>query len=109
MAPAPRRSLAAELAGMFPEATAVKLRVRVKALRNSAPPLEETTWIEYGTARELLFASSLPLEFEDRVRIENSDGSFCAEAAVVAVQVHNGRKAVAARFLGEVTNWIIQP
>ena len=73
-APGSRRSIAAELAGMFPEATAVRLRVRVKALRGSAQPLEETTWIEYGTARELLFASTLPLEFEDRVRIENADG-----------------------------------
>ena len=94
---------------MFPEATPLRLRVRVKALRSSAQPLEETTWIEYGTPRELLFASTLPLEFEDRVRIENGDGSFHAEAAVVAVQVHNGRKAVAARFVGEVSNWIIQP
>ena len=107
--PTPRRSIAADLAGMFPEASPMKLRVRVQALRRSAEPLEEITWIEYGTARELLFASTLPLEFEDRVRIENADGSFHAEAAVVAVQVHNGRKAVAARFLGEVTNWIIQP
>lgn len=94
---------------MFPEATPVRLRVRVKALRSTAQPLEETTWIEFGTARELLFASSLPLEFEDRVSIENADGSFRAEAAVVAVQFHNGRKAVAARFLGEISNWIIQP
>lgn len=101
--------MAADLAGMFPEATPVRLRVRVKALRPSALPLEEITWIEFGTAHELLFASTLPLEFEDRVRIENADGSFRADAAVVAVQVHNGRKAVAARFLGEVSNWIIQP
>jgi hypothetical protein len=101
--------MATELAEMFPDATPLRLRVRVRALRSSAQPLEETTWIEYGTARELLFASTLPLEFEDRVRIENADGSFKAEAVVVAVQFHNGRKAVAARFLGEVTNWIIQP
>jgi len=94
---------------MFPEATPVRLRVRVIAVRGRGEPLEETTWIEYGTARELLFASTLPLEFEDRVRIENADGSFQAEAAVVAVEFHNGRRAVAARFLGEVANWIIQP
>ncbi len=94
---------------MFPEATPVRLRVRVIAVRGPGEPLEETTWIEFGTARELLFASTLPLEFEDRVRIENADGSFQAEAAVVAVEFHNGRRAVAARFLGEVANWIIQP
>jgi hypothetical protein len=57
----------------------------------------------------MIFASSLPLEFEDRVRVSNSDGSFDARATVVAVRYHEGRKAVAARFLGEVGNWIIKP
>ncbi len=65
--------------------------------------------IEFGTAQEVIFASSLPLEFEDRVRLMNSDGSLDARATVVAVRYHEGRKAVAARFLGEVGNWIIKP
>jgi hypothetical protein len=51
----------------------------------------------------------LPLEFEDRVRLVNSDGSFDAQATVVAVRYHGGRKAVAARFLGDVGNWIVKP
>jgi len=51
----------------------------------------------------------LPLEFEDRVRILNSDGSLDAGATVVAVRYHDGRKAVATRFVGEVGNWIIKP
>jgi hypothetical protein len=103
------QSEAAGLADLFPEATPVRIPVRVSALRGPAPKLEENTVIEFGTAREVLFSSSLPLEFEDHVRIENSDRSLQAEAAVVAVKFHNGRKAVAARFLTEVSNWIIKP
>ena len=104
-----QQSEAAELADLFPEATPVRIPVRVSAVRGPAQKLEENTVIEFGTAREVLFRSSLPLEFEDRVRIENSDRSLQAEATVVAVKFHNGRKAVAARFLTEVSNWIIKP
>jgi hypothetical protein len=105
----PRPSAAAGLAALFPEATAVRIPVRVTALWGQARKLEEHTVIEYGTAREVLFASTLPLEFEDRVQIENSDSSLLAEATVVAVQFEAGRKAVAARFLRDVSNWIIKP
>jgi hypothetical protein len=69
----------------------------------------EQTVIEYGTPREVLFVSHLPLEFAGRVRVENADGSLKAEAAVVALQVYDGRIAVAARFSGEVSNWIVKP
>ena len=71
--------------------------------------LQEQTVIEFGTAHEVLFASTLPLEFEDEVRLMNSDGSLDARATVVAVRYHGGRKAVAVRFVGEVGNWIIKP
>jgi len=71
--------------------------------------LKEQTVIEFGTAHEVLFSSSLPLEFEDSVRLVNSDGSLDARATVVAVRSHGGGKAVAARFVGEVGNWIIKP
>jgi len=107
-APGRPQSVAAGLAELFPQATPVRIPVRVSALRGRAQKLEENTVIEFGTAREVLFASVLPLEFEDHVQIENSDRSLLAEAAVVAVTFHNGRKAVAARFLKEVSNWIIK-
>lgn len=71
--------------------------------------LQEQTVIEFGTAREVLFALTLPLEFEDRVRLRNSDGSFDARATIVAVRYDSGRKAVAARFTENVENWIIKP
>ena len=97
------------LAQLFPAASPVRIPVRVTTLSAGRRRLHEQTVIEFGTAREVLFASALPLEFEDRLRVENSDGSLDARAIVVAVRYHDGRKAVAARFEGEVGNWIIKP
>jgi len=104
-----RESVAAGLAALFPQATPVRIPVRVTARRGTAQMLAENTVIEFGTTREVLFSSCLPLEFEDRVFIENSDRSLQVEATVVAVKLRDGRKAVAARFLSEVSNWIIKP
>ena len=96
------------LAQFFPEATAVRIPVRVSGTDAHGQGFSEHTLIEFGTPSEVLFASALPLEFDDRVRLENSDGSLSAEAVVVAVQYYNGKMAVAARFLGEISNWIIK-
>ena len=79
------------------------------AIETGRQSLQEKTVIEFGTSQEVLFASTLPLEFEDRVRVVNSDGSLDARAKVVAVRYHDGMKAVAARFVGQVENWIIKP
>ncbi len=98
-----------KLAQLFPAALPVRIPVRVTTLSSGRRRLQEQTVIEFGTAQEILFASTLPLEFEDRVRLANSDGSLDARAIVVAVRYHGGRKAVAARFEGEVENWIIKP
>lgn len=97
------------LAQLFPTASPVRIPVNVTALVAGRRRLREQTVIEFGTAQEVLFSSKLPLEFEDRVRLVNSDGSLDARATVVAVRYHGGRKAVAARFVGEVQNWIIKP
>ena len=97
-----------KLAQLFPSASPMRIPVRVVTLATARRPLQEQTVIEFGTAQEVLFSSSLPLEFEDGVRVLNSDGSLDARATVVAVRYHDGRKAVAARFVGEVGNWIIK-
>jgi hypothetical protein len=93
----------AKLARFFPEAVPVHLPVRV-----TRGALSENAVIQFGTPREALFASGLALDFEDKVRLENSDGSLNTEAEIVAMQLHDGNAAVAARFLGDVTNWIIK-
>lgn len=101
-------SIVARLAEFFPEATPVKIPVRIAGGEVGGLGLSENTVIEYGTPTEVLFASSLPLEFADRLMINNSDGSLEAEVFVVGVQYHGGRTAVAARFMRPVKNWIVK-
>lgn len=98
----------AALAGFFPRAIAVRIPVRVSRLGGKQPPVSENTIIEFGTPQEVLFASGMPLDFEDRIHLENNDGSLAIEAEVVAMQLHQGKTAVAARFLKSVPNWIIK-
>ena len=120
------------LARFFPEATPVRIPVRISrnqqesgidlraseeklldGLRNGAgpenpwQPLQETV-IEFGTPQEVLFVVAQPLEFADLLLLESRDGSFRAEASVVAVQYHPERTVVAARFLKPVPNWIVK-
>jgi len=105
-------SLVAGLASFFPEATPVRIPVQLARTlegdEGSAARFSESTVIEFGTPREVLFASSTPLEFADVVRLRTADGSLDAEASVVAVQYHPGKTVVAARFVKEVPNWIVK-
>ncbi len=86
----------------------MRIPIEVTRLHAGGLKLAANTVIEFGTPAEVLFASSLPLEFDDRVHLQNVDGSLVADATVVAVQYHEGKRAVAARFLSEVANWIIK-
>ncbi len=98
----------AQLAKFFPAAAPVRIPVRLARL-GTGDLSTESTVIEFGTPREVLFACVLPLEFADQIRLQNSDGSLDVEALVVAVQYDSGRTAVAARFAGEVPHWIVKP
>ncbi len=102
-------SVVGRLAKFFPQATPVRIPVTLTRVGRESGALSENTVIEFGTPREVLFASSVPLEFSETLRLQNSDSSLDAEASVVAVQYHNGRTAVAARFTREVANWNVKP
>ena len=105
-------SVVAGLARFFPDATPVRIAVQLArtldADGSAAASFTESTVIEFGTPREVLFACNTPLEFADGVRLRTADGSLDIEASVVAVQYHPGRTVVAARFLRDVPNWIIK-
>ena len=101
---AARASIVGSLALFFPEAVPLRLGVRVAMATGAS----EQTVIEFGTANEVMFASSLQLEFGDQLTLSNSDGSLLATAQVVAVQFHAGEAAVAARFSQRVSNWIVR-
>ena len=98
----------AELAKFFPGAVPVRIPVCVsKTNAVSGEPAEQTV-IEFGTAEEILFISSLPLDFDDTVRVCNADGSLNTVAKIIAMRLHHGRMVIAARFLEGVANWIIK-
>ncbi len=109
-------SCAARLARFFPGATPARIPVRVTRLdAEGSPgsaatgnPVAEDTVIEFGTPQEVLFGCRLPLSFTGRIRLQNADGSLDTEADIVALQFHQGRTAAAARFAGNVKNWIIK-
>ncbi|MFY9558722.1 MAG: hypothetical protein WAQ52_00675 [Terriglobales bacterium] len=108
---APQPDLVGRLAKFFPQATPVRIPIKLSRANGKdkeKSPCEETV-IEFGTPCEVLFAIDLPLEFADRVLLESKDGSLQVEASVVAVQYHPNRTVVAARFLKNVPNWIVKP
>jgi hypothetical protein len=98
------------LARFFPDATAMRMPVQLARIieAGQSPNFTEATVIEFGTSREVLFASKTPLDFGDKLRLRNSDGSLDVEVSVVAVQYHPGKTLVAARFRGDVPNWIVK-
>jgi hypothetical protein len=100
------------LARFFPEATPVRIPVQLartlQPCTSAAANFTESTIIEFGTPREVLFACTTLLEFGDVLRLRNSDASLNIEARVVAVQYHPGKTIVAARFIDEVPNWIVK-
>jgi hypothetical protein len=100
-------SSVAKLAKFFPEATPVRIPIHLTRMGDSTA-FSESTVIEFGTQREILFASTLPMEFGDKLRVQSSDGTLDTEACVVAVQYNSGRTVVAARFSRDVNNWIVK-
>lgn len=104
-----RENSIGKLAKFFPDAMPVRIPVQLTRLANPGKMFSESTVIEFGTSREVLFASSLPLEFADMLRLQNADGTLDTEACVVALQYNGNRTAVAARFKQAVSNWILKP
>lgn len=106
-APHAEESIVSRLARFFPAASPVRIPVCLRRTSGMQPALENTV-IEFGTGHEVFFASALPLEFAEKLRVSNSDGSLDVDVQIVAVQYHEGRLAVAARFLAQVSNWILK-
>ncbi len=100
---------AEQLARFFPGANRVQLPIQVTAVRGGNTRLREATVAVFCGPEHAIFLSSLPLEFDDRVRIERDGRHGSAEAAVIAVKYHDGRKAVAVRFLQGPCAWVTQP
>ena len=101
---------AGQLARFFPGSAAVRVPVQVTTLRGGGAKLREATILEFGGAQHAIFVSTLPLEFEDHVRVQrDSRAGAAADATVVAVQYHEGRKAVAVKFTQGLVDWVMKP
>lgn len=106
---ASEKNCAEQLARFFPQAKPVRIPVQVTALRGGRTRLSEATVVEFGGREHAIFLSTLPLEFDDHVRLEEARAGQATEATVVAVQYHEGRKAVAVSFLQGPCEWVTQP
>lgn len=104
---AEERECTEQLARFFPKLTAVRIPVQVTPQRSGQARVKEATVLEYGTQEYAIFLSRLALEFDDRVRLVRDGGGRSVEAAVIALQYHEGRKAVAVRFLDGPCEWMM--
>jgi hypothetical protein len=100
---------AEQLARFFPQASAVHVPVQVTALRGGRTKLREAATLEFGAPDFAIFLSTLPLEFDDRVRLERDQRGRAVQATVIAVQYHEGHKAVAVKFTQGPCDWVTQP
>jgi hypothetical protein len=96
------------LVELFPRPTPMRISISVSVSRAKGQALEENAATEYGVDPMLFFESRLPLELEDKLHLQNSDGSLAADAFVVGLHFRGGRRPIAARFVAEVRNWILQ-
>ncbi|MGA2420914.1 MAG: hypothetical protein ABSG69_12580 [Candidatus Acidiferrum sp.] len=102
------QSCAEQLSRFFPSASPVRVPVQVTALRAGRARLREATVFEFAGREHAIFLSTLPLEFDDRVKVQGGNNAEVTEGSVVAVQYHEGRKAVAIRFLHGPCQWVTQ-
>lgn len=96
---------AEQLARFFPTVSAVRLPVQVVVLRTGAK-LREATVLEFAGREHAIFLSTLPLEFDDCVRLQSNKPGDSVDATVVAAQYHEGRKAVAVKFTYGRCDWV---
>jgi len=98
---------AEQLARFFPRAVPLRIPIQVTSLRGGNK-LREATVVEFGGSEHAIFTCTLPLEFDDHVKLQ-CDSQNTTEATVVAVQYHEGRKAVAVKFNHGPCDWVTQP
>jgi hypothetical protein len=97
---------AVQLSRFFQAVQPVRIPVDVTALRSGISQLRETAMVEFCGREHAIFRSALPLEYNDDVRLQAHEGAEQLDARVVAVQYHEGVKAVAVRFESGPCHWV---
>ncbi len=97
------------LARFFPGAESVEVRALLTPLRGGAGTVCESVLVEFASVQKAIFQSTLPLEFNDRVQLAQANGNGKAQGTVIAVQYHEGQKAVAVQFVSGQSAWVNKP
>ena len=97
---------AAQLSQFFRALQPVRIPVDVTASRSGNAQLRETAVVEFCGREHAIFRSALPLEYNDDVRLRAHESAGQLDARVVAVQYHEGVKAVAVRFQSGPCHWV---
>ncbi len=97
---------AEQLARFFRGIEPVEIPVNVSARRPGNAQLQESVVVEFCGRENAIFRSELPLEYNDDVRLVARGKAGQLNARVVAVQYHEGLKAVAVRFEGGPCPWV---
>jgi hypothetical protein len=97
-----------QLARFFPDVRPIGLPALLTLSRNGSAGVREAVVVEFAGTERAIFTSSLPLEFADRVHLENERGQGIG-AKVVAVQYYDGKTAVAVQILDGPFPWMKRP
>jgi hypothetical protein len=97
---------AEQLARFFRAIEPVQIPVSVSAKRAGNTRLQESVVVEYCGREHAIFLSALPLEYNDDVWLTARGKAGQLNARVVAVQYHEGLKAVAVRFQSGPCHWV---
>ncbi|HUL15643.1 MAG TPA: hypothetical protein VLV88_06580 [Terriglobales bacterium] len=96
---------AEQLAHFFPLTRRIQINAEITASRPGGKKLRERVVLEFGGKDHAIFRSALPIEFDDHVSLASLNDGVEAEATVIAVQYHEGCKAVAVRFTSGSCIW----
>jgi len=87
----------------------VEVRALLTPLRGGAETICESVLVEFASVEKAIFQSMLPLEFNDTVQLAQANGNGKAQGTVIAVQYHEGQKAVAVQFVSGQSAWVNKP
>jgi hypothetical protein len=95
-----------QLARFFRGIAPVRIPASVTAGSVGSSKLQESVVVEFCGTEHAIFRSGLPLEYNDDVRLAANAIAGQLNARVVAVQYHEGLKAVAVRFQSGPCHWV---